>query len=284
MGMPMARRLLAAGHQVTAWNRTRARAEALAAEGAQIASSPVDAAQASDVVMSMLFDDAANEAVMFGPNGAIEALKPGALHILLSTISMDLSDRLAQEHARRRQLFLAAPVFGRPIVAQEGRLWIVAAGSNDAVAIGRPLLASLAKGVSVVGSEPRQAHAVKLGGNFLIGAMIHSLGEAFAYAAAQGIEPGAFLDTVNSALFQSPLYTAYAQVMLYPPERPGATIELGLKDLRLLREAAASRNTNLSLADHITEILDVAQKSGRSDEDWAVAQYRLAKQRSAMRN
>ncbi len=282
MGAPMAHRLLAAGHQLTVWNRTRERAEALAAEGAQVAATPAEAARTADASLTMLFDDAANEEVLFGQEGVLEALKPGALHISLSTISVALSERLTAEHDRRNQSFVAAPVFGRPSVAQEGRLWIVVAGSADAVSTARPLLEPLSRGISVIGTEPRQAHALKLGGNFLISAMIHSLGEAFVYAAGQGIEPEIFLETVNSALFQSPFYAAYGKVMLHPPEQPGATIELGAKDLRLLRDAAASRRTGLSLADNLAEVFVQAQQSGLGGEDWAVGQYRMAQKRGTL--
>ena len=280
MGTPMARRLLAAGHEVTVWNRTRERAEALAAEGARVAATPAEAARAGHALMTSLFDDAAHEEVFFSPESLLDALAPGALHISLSTISVSLSERLTAEHARRGQLFVAAPVFGRPNVAEQGRLWVVAAGSEDALAQARPLLEPLARGISVIGPEPRQAHAVKLGGNFLISAMIQALGESFVYAEAQGIEPEAFLNTVNSALFQSPFYAAYGQVMLHPPEQPGATIALGEKDLRLLREAAASRHTRLSLADNLAEIFAQARQSGLGGEDWAVGQYRMAQQRA----
>ena len=127
----------------------------------------------------------------------------------------------------------------------------------------RPLLEPLSRGISVIGTEPRQAHALKLGGNFLISAMIHSLGESFVYAAGQGIDPEVFLETVNSALFQSPFYAAYGKVMLHPPNEPGATIDLGAKDLRLLREAAAERRTSLSLADNLAEIF-AAGAAGRA--------------------
>jgi 3-hydroxyisobutyrate dehydrogenase-like beta-hydroxyacid dehydrogenase len=284
MGSPMARRLLAAGHELTVWNRTRERAETFAAEGAQIASTPSQAAQAREAVLTMLFDDDANEEVLYGPEGILDALAPGALHISLSTISVALSQRLTAEHARRKQAFVAAPVFGRPNVAGEGRLWIVAAGADSAIATARPLLESLSRGISVIGAEPRQAHALKLGGNFLISAMIHSLGEAFVYAAAQGIDPEAFLVTVNSALFQSPFYASYGQVMLHPPKQPGATIALGAKDLNLLREAAASRQTRLSLADSLADIFAQARQSGLGDEDWAVGQYRMAQLRAAVGN
>jgi 3-hydroxyisobutyrate dehydrogenase-like beta-hydroxyacid dehydrogenase len=160
-------------------------------------------------------------------------------------------------------------------------LWIVAAGAESAIAVARPLLAPLSRGMSVIGSEPHQAHALKLGGNFLISAMIHSLGESFVYAAGQGIDPEVFLETVNSALFQSPFYAAYGKVMLHPPKQPGATIDLGAKDLRLLREAAAARHTTLSLADSLAEIFALAQQSGLAGEDWAVGQYRMAQGRSS---
>ncbi len=284
MGAPMARRLLAARYELKVWNRTRERAEALERDGAVTAATPADVARACDVVMTMLFDDAAHEEVLFGPkglpvNGLLSALPAGAMHISLSTISVALSERLTEEHARRRQAFVAAPVFGRPNVAADGKLWIAMAGQHEAVEKARPLLEPLSRGISVVGKEPRQAHALKLGGNFLISAMIHSLSESFVYAAAQGIEPEVFVETVNSALFQSPFYAAYAKVMLHPPEKPGATIELGAKDLRLLREAAASRGARLSLADDMAAVFAAAIEEGLGGEDWAVGQYRMAQQR-----
>ena len=282
MGSSMARRLLLAGHQLTVWNRSPGPADSLAAQGATIAATPAAAAQAADIVLSMLFDDAANEQVLLGPNGVLSAMRSGALHVSHSTIGVALSERLTAEHASRGQQFVAAPVFGRPSVAEEGRLWIVVAGPEPAVALARPLLEPLSRGISVIGPEPRQAHALKLGGNFLISAMIHSLGEAFVYAEGQGIAPEVFLETVNSALFQSPFYAAYGKVMLHPPEQVGATIDLGAKDLRLLREAAASRQTRLSLADNLAEIFAEAQQSGLADEDWAVGQYCMAQRRGKL--
>jgi len=279
MGLPMAGRLLAAGYEVTVWNRTRDRADTLVDAGAQIASTPAQATSSADAVLTSLFDDDANREVLLGPEGVLDALQPGALHISLSTISVAFSELLTAEHARRSHAFVAAPVFGRPAVAEEGRLWIVVAGANNAVVAAKPVLEPLARGISVIGPEPHQAHALKLGGNFLISAMIHSLGEAFVYAKAQGIDPAVFLNTVNSALFQSPFYAAYGNVMLHPPTSPGATIELGAKDLRLLREAAAACGTRLSLADNLAEVFAEAKKSGLGAEDWAVGQYRMAELR-----
>lgn len=284
MGVPVAKRLLAARHELVVWNRTHERTAVLTKEGAQAAATPAEVARDSDVVMTMLFDDAANEEVLFGPkglpvNGLLGSLRPGALHISLSTISVALSERLTEEHQRRGQAFVAAPVFGRPNVAAEGRLWVVAAGADDAIAIARPLFEPLSRGITIVGKEPRQAHALKLAGNFLISAMIHSLGESFVFAESQGIDPGVFLEAVNSALFQSPFYAAYGNVMLHPPETPGATMELGAKDLKLLREAAQSRGTRLSLADNMAVVFDQARAKGLGEQDWAVVQYKMAQER-----
>lgn len=280
MGTPMAMRLLAAGHELSVWNRTEARADPLLREGAVLAGTPAEAELGADAAITMLFDDAAYERVLFGDNGLMDALSPGAVHISCSTISVSLSERLTAEHARRGHQFVAAPVFGRPNIAEAGRLWIVAAGAEEAIERIRPLFGPLSRGVTVVGHEPRQAHAVKLGGNFLISAMIHSLSESFVYAEGQGIAAELFLETVNDALFQSPLYAAYGKVMLHPPEQPGATMELGAKDLNLFRQAASARGTCLGFADRMAEIFAEARRTGLGSEEWAVGQYRMA-QRAA---
>jgi 3-hydroxyisobutyrate dehydrogenase-like beta-hydroxyacid dehydrogenase len=279
MGMPMAQCLIAAGHELAVWNRTEGRTEPLLREGAIQAGTPAEAELGADAVITMLFDDAAHEDVLFGPHGLLDALTPGILHISCSTISVALSERLTAEHAKRGIEFVAAPVFGRPVVAQEGRLWVVAAGTSAAVERARPILQAFSRGITVVGNEPRQAHAVKLGGNFLISAMIHSLSESFVFAEQQGIAPETFFEAVNSALFQSPFYASYAKVLLNPPKDAGAPMTLGAKDLRLFRQAAAGRNTNVSLADNLAEIFAEAEKVGLGSEDWAVGQYRMARRR-----
>src|SRR5579863_245143 len=138
MGIPMALRLLAAGHELRVWNRTEGRTEPLLREGAIAAVTPAEAELGADAVITMLFDDAAHEEVLFGSNGLMDALSPGALHISCSTISVALSEKLTAEHARYGHRFVAAPVFGRPNVAEAGKLWIVMAGDEVAVAAARP--------------------------------------------------------------------------------------------------------------------------------------------------
>lgn len=274
MGLPVARRLWQAGHDVTVWNRTPRPPEIL--DGLPTAFSAREATEGCEVIFTMLNDDEAVSDVALGADGIVHAMAPGATHVSLSTISVALSERLTVEHRNRGQFFVAAPVFGRPNVAADGKLWIAIAGDNAAIEIVRPLLGSISRGYTVVGSEPKQAHALKLGGNFMITAMVQALSEAFVFADAQGVDPKVFLETVNSALFQSPFYAAYGKVMLDPPEHPGATVALGIKDTRLLRESAKAVETRLPLADHLAGMLRVAADSGMLREDWAVGQYRTA--------
>ena len=283
MGAPMARRLIGAGYELAVWNRTEGRTEPLLREGAIAAATPAEAELGADAVITMLFDDQAHEEVLFGSNGLFDALESGALHICCSTISVALSERLAAEHARQGIDFVAAPVFGLPKRAEEGQLWVVLAGADAAVERAKPFLQPFSRGTSVVGSEPRQANAVKLGGNFLIHAMSHALSEALVFSEAQGIAPEVFLETVNSAVFESPLYAAYGNLMLHPSGPVGATVDLAAKDNRLLREAVATRAAGLDLADTLAEIFAQARATGLGTEEFALAQYRMAQRRGLIR-
>jgi 3-hydroxyisobutyrate dehydrogenase-like beta-hydroxyacid dehydrogenase len=223
----------------------------------------------------MVMDDAALEAVLFGSK-TIEAMPGESVHVSLSTISVGLSERLTQAHRAAGQHFVAAPVFGRPNVAEEARLWTAVAGAPVLVERVRPLLESFSRGITVVSENPSSAHALKLGGNFLITAMIAALSESMVYAEASGIAPEIFLGTINSALFRSPFYEAYGKIMLDPPAQPGGTIALGAKDMRLFREASASAGVQTPLGDLFAATLQRAVEDGMKDEDWAAGYYHLA--------
>jgi 3-hydroxyisobutyrate dehydrogenase-like beta-hydroxyacid dehydrogenase len=278
MGTPVARLLQKNGHQLTVWNRTAAAAQPLAEAGARVVSTPSEAVTGMPVVFTMLSDDAATTSVVLGSKrepGILSAMELDAVHVSLSTISVKLSQRLTESHHQHQQHFVAAPVFGRPNVAEQGKLWIATAGASVAVERVRPLLEGLSRGLTVVSDEPWRAHALKLGGNFMITAMIQTLSEAFVFAESQGIAPALFLETVNSALFQSAFYAQYSQTMLNPPPVPGATVALGSKDTGLFREAAAAAHRHLPLADYLASQLHRAEEAGMKDEDWAVGQYRI---------
>jgi len=162
MGTPMALRLLAAGHELSVWNRTEERTKPLLHEGAIAAATPAEAELGADAIITMLPDDAAYDEVLFGVHRLIDALSPGLLHILCGTISVVLAQRLTREHASRRIDLVCAPVFGTPADAAAGRLWVVAAGADPAIARARPLLEAFSRGLTIAGDQPHQAFALKL--------------------------------------------------------------------------------------------------------------------------
>ncbi len=179
MGTAMALNLVKAGHRVVVYNRTRAKAEAVASQGAEIAERLADACGRS-VLITMLADDAAVESVFFANGNGLSALGHGAVHISMSTISVALSDRLAEAHRKAGQAYVAAPVFGRPEAAAAAKLFVVAAGPEATLARCQPLFDAIGQRTFVVGDKPSSANLVKLSGNFLLAAMIECLGEAFA--------------------------------------------------------------------------------------------------------
>ncbi|HTV15585.1 MAG TPA: NAD(P)-dependent oxidoreductase [Acidobacteriaceae bacterium] len=274
MGTAIVHLLLKQGEAVTVWNRSPEPAEELVRAGAKHAKTAAEAVAGCEVVFTMVVDDPALEAVLFGGH-VLESLPRGAIHVSLSTLSVELSRRLTEEHAARGQHFVAAPVFGRPHIAEQGNLWIAVGGASEAVEKVRPLLEKCGRGITVVSEHPWSAHALKLGGNFLITAMIASLSESFVFAEALGIEPATFIQTVNSALFQSPFYEMYSNIMLHPPEKPGGTIALGEKDLRLFRQAAQAEQVRTPLADVFMETFHRAIEAGMKNQDWAAGYYQL---------
>ena len=280
MGVPLVNVLLRAGHYVTVWNRTPKPLKDLGLDRAHLANSVAAAVDGCDVAFTMLADDKATEEVVYAHRGLLARLPENSIHIALSTIGVALSRRLTASHAEAGQHYIAAPVFGRPNVAAEGKLWIIAAGDTAIVERVRLLLATMGRGLTILGKEPCQANAAKLAGNMLITAMIQSLSESFVFAQAHGVNPELFLKTVNEALFQSPFYLRYGNVMLHPPQHPGSTAEIGAKDTRLLREAAEEAGIRMPLADYFQQQLNTAIENGMGHTDWAVAQYRMAEKTS----
>ena len=152
MGRAMALNLVKAGHRVAVHNRTRAKAEALASEGAEIAASVADAAR-RPVLITMLADDHAIEGVLFGDGKGLSALGQGAVHVSMSTISVTLSERLTEAHRKAGQAFVAAPVFGRPEAAAAAKLFVVAGGAEPDARQCQPLFDAMGQKTFVIGDE-----------------------------------------------------------------------------------------------------------------------------------
>ena len=269
MGMAMARNLLRAGHQVTAYNRSREKAEALVADGARAAVSPAGACQGAEAVLTMLADDRAVEQVVFGETGIASGLQSGAIHVSCSTIGTALARRLAAAHTERGQGYLSVPVFGRPEAAESKTLLVMAAGPEAMVERCRPLFDSIGRRTFVVGPEPWQANAVKLCGNFMIASMLETFAEAFATLRKSDVAPHAFLE-IMSALFGSPVYANYGRLMAEGKFEPaGFTVPLALKDARLVLALAEERAAPMPLASLIHDHLLSALALGQSHQDWS---------------
>jgi 3-hydroxyisobutyrate dehydrogenase-like beta-hydroxyacid dehydrogenase len=268
MGLAMAENLRRAGHELTVYNRTRARADALS--GVRVAATPREAAAGAEVVVSMLADDAAVEQVILGPEGVAQSLGPGAVHAGMSTVSHLLTRRLAAEHADRGQQYVGAPVFGRPDAARSAKLWIVAAGPGPAIERCRPLFEAMGQGTEVVGDDPVRAAVIKIAGNFLLVAVIEAMGEAFTLARKHGVAPAQLLEIVNGRLLRSPVYENYGK--LIAEERfdpPGFRLRHGLKDTKLALLAGEDGAAPLPIASLARDRYLMAMARGWGDLDWA---------------
>lgn len=277
MGSGMAGNLLRAGHELTVYNRSREKAEALSKEGARVANSPADAARGSEAVFTMLSDDQAVSEVVFGKDGLAAGLQNNAAHISSNTISVAFARRLAEEHARKGQRFLTACVFGRPEAAENKKLIVVAAGDSELLDRYRPLFEAIGRATFIAGPEPWHANAVKLCGNFMIASMLETFSEAFATMRKAGIDPHLFLDVMNE-LFQSPVYKGYGSTIADEKFEPaGFALKLGLKDVRLVLEAAESLAAPMPFASIIRDHLVSAMAHGQESLDWSSVSRVLAR-------
>lgn len=269
MGFAIARNLLHAGHTVAVYNRSPAKAERLIAEGAQLAASPADVCKGADAVMTMLSDDAAVEQTVFGERGIVSGLAAGAVHISHSTISTALARKLTGEHAKRGQEYLSVPVFGRPEAADNKKLLVVAAGNPEAISRCRPLFDVIGRQTFIVGTEPWQANAVKLCGNFMIASVIEAFGEAFATLRKSGVAPTDFLEIMN-ALFASPVYAGYGGAIANGKFDPaGFALKLGYKDVRLALAAAEECSSPMPFASVMRDRFLQAIAQGQAELDWS---------------
>ena len=269
MGTGIAKSLLRGGHRVTVFNRTRARAEALQADGAIVAATVSDACRAG-IVMTMVADDAALESQVFGDGGILASLPPRGVHISCSTISVALSDKLTAAHSAAGQEFVSCPVFGRPDAAEAGRLAVVAAGPNQAVERCKPLFESFGAKLLVVGEKPSLANVIKLSGNFLIASVLESLSEAVAFARKSGVDAGVLVDFLTSTLFNAPVYKIYGGLIVEGNyDKVGFALPLGLKDVRLVLQAAEAQSVPMPVASVVRDRFLTAMARGNANKDWS---------------
>ncbi|SNR32070.1 NAD(P)-dependent oxidoreductase [Hymenobacter mucosus] len=269
MGEAMAANLLKAGHSLTVYNRTASKAAGLQAQGATVAATPTEAVQNADFVFTMVTDDAALESLCTGPEGFLPAMKPGAVHASCSTVAPDTNRRLAEAHAQHGTYLVSTPVFGKPDVAAAGKLWLAAAGPASARQQLLPLLEAVGQGTYEFGDDPGAASTVKLCGNFMLGAAIEAMAEAFTLAQKSGLDRQQVYEFFTNTLFNIPIYKNYGKLVADRRYEPvGAAPAIIRKDLRLVLDESRTYVAPMPFANIIHDNLSISVAKGEQN-DWA---------------
>ena len=270
MGGPIAANLLAAGVKLRVYNRTAAKAQPLIAKGATRADTPGDAALSGSMVFTMLADDAAVESMVVGEGGIASRLAPGGIHVSMSTIAPATARRLAQYHAERGSVYVAAPVFGRPDSAERRQLVVCTSGPLAAKEQVRPWLQAIGVALFDFGEEPGAANVVKLAGNFLIAAAIESIAEALTMAEKNGVERAKVADVLGKTLFACPIYQNYGAMIAAKRHTPaGFRMPLGLKDVELVLKTAGDARVPMPVASLVRDRMLAGLARGREEMDWS---------------
>jgi 3-hydroxyisobutyrate dehydrogenase-like beta-hydroxyacid dehydrogenase len=267
MGHAFAVNLVQDGYEVLAYDRDVKRATALT--GARAAAELADLASC-DVVLTSLPDDDALAAVALGAGGLVAALTPGAVHISMSTVSPGISRRVAEEHARRKQDYVAAPVLGNPDFARERKLFVLAAGPRAALEKVRPLLQRLGQHLFVIGEDAGLANLMKLGANTLTATTLECMGEVLALLRKGGIDRHLAFDVLTNSLFDSRVHKTYGGKIVDGRFSPaGMAVPLATKDLRLALAEAEHAAVPMPAAglvhDHLVELV----ARGWAELDWS---------------
>ena len=271
MGQGMSRRILGGGHDLLVYNRTREKASDLAVAGAIIAPSLADVCRGRDVVITMVSDDTAVKEVTLGAGGVRDSLAPGAVHLCMGTHSVAAIQALSAAHAQANQHIVCAPVLGRPDAAAAGQLGIVAAGPAEAVTQCGPLFQVIGRRTFEAGVKQEGAAAIKLSNNFVLGAAIEAMGEAFSLVRKYGVMPQVLFDVMTDALFASPAYKIYGKIIVDESyDKAGFMTLQGLKDLNLVLAAADQARVPMPSANNVRDRLLGAIAHGDGEKDWAV--------------
>lgn len=266
MGAPMALNLKKKGFEVTVWNRSPAKSEALRAQGLAVAKTPAALAGAVDAYCTCVSDPAALEQVALGPDGLLAGAKAGQLFIEFSTMSVELQRRLASTFGARGVAFADAPVTGSKAGAEKGTLLIMCGCDDETLARATPLFEAV--GERVVHCGPVGAGTqVKLAGNALIASMLQAFSEGLLLTARAGVDPRKFIEVVQASGYRSPYFEFKGKALL---ERDFAThfsIDLMHKDLSLFLDNAAANRVPTPAAAAMREAYNVARAAGKGDMD-----------------
>jgi 3-hydroxyisobutyrate dehydrogenase-like beta-hydroxyacid dehydrogenase len=264
IGVGIAKNVQASGCRFVVYNRTPEKMQPFIAAGAEAAPTPREAAAGADIVITSLMDDHSVLQILAGDHGILAGMRPGAIHIGTSTISPGASTRIAQMHEETGTHYLAAPVAGRPDAAAAGKLFTFVAGQSEIVERARPVLESYTQRIVLLGDNPASAASMKLAANFFVAGVLEILGQAFAFAEKRGV-----LNPMAAMLKEFlPMGEYVDRIAKRNYEEPGFTLDGGLKDIRLILEAAGEVQVPLPFASILRDKCLAAQAHGFGQQDW----------------
>lgn len=272
MGRSMAANLVKSGHNVTGWNRTPGKE----VPGGKAAQTPREAATGADVVWLCVSDTAAVEAVLFGHDGAAQALKPGAVIVDSSTISPRASARFAERVQKHGAEFIDAPVTGSKIGAENGTLIFIAGGKPEVIDRLQPLFDAMGKQVIRMG-ENGKGLAAKLAMNLMIALIYEGFAEAITLAKKLGVEQAALFSLIQSSMVRSGVVDYKMPFVEKRDFSPNFPLRLMHKDIRLMLEAGRQSGSALPGLECVNRIYDAAHAAGADDEDYAVTLLEIEK-------
>ena len=271
MGRPMAKHIVAKGHAVVVFNRSRPAIDELVAAGATAASSPADVARRATVIVTMVSDTPDVEAVLTGPQGILEGLQPGSVVIDMSSISPVATKRLAAAVAAKGGSMLDAPVSGGEIGAINGTLSIMVGGDGAALARVRPILECMGNPERIVhvGPASGDGQTCKICNQIAIGGALAGVSEAFALARKAGVDPARVREALLGGFAASRVLEVHGERMLKGNYVPGFRARLYQKDLRLAQEAAGANGVAIPATAVVAQLLNALVASGGADLDYS---------------
>jgi len=268
MGSAMAERLLAAGHTVFVYNRTREKAQPLLAKGAYWADSPAEAARQCEVVLSIVTDPAAVEQISFGERGILHALDAQSVHCDMSTVSPAWSRHMAQTYQQAGKRFVQAPVLGGRKQILEGTLLVFGGGAEEDLNRCEPAWRAFSNKIWRF-SSAEQSATTKLACNMMIAHMMVGLGQSLLFAAKGGVSPSTLLDILANSNLGAPMYATKGKAVLERNFQANFFVRHLLKDLSLAEDSARETNTMLPLNALTRELFVAAMQKGYADEDYS---------------
>jgi 3-hydroxyisobutyrate dehydrogenase-like beta-hydroxyacid dehydrogenase len=272
MGSLIVPRLIAAGHEVTGWNRTRAKAAALVSEGMKVADTPAEAARDADIMFSILTDGPAVTEVALGRNGVSAGLRKGALFIDMSTISPTVSRKVAEELRARGLSMLDAPISGSPITVRAGQASMMVGGNAADFERAKPVLLAIGPKVLHIGDNGL-ACQMKIAVNLLLMVEVICFGEAVALAEKGGVKREVALNAILNSVTASPVLGYRGPFILDGgmPAKPLADVTLQQKDMLLALELGRTLGSPVPLAAAANEMMNACRGLGIDHRDFVTA-------------